>query len=277
MADEAHPLENTWVYYEHKKMVRSPPSSSLGGFLPRRGRRVWRRAVPRSATRALRDGRIHMPLPLCCAVAHALAFLRFAPLGSGEVRVQRARGVRDGRGLLAVEHPRAEAEVRCGGRGGCAARIQIICTLTPLLTSLLCSQIFTNSGERKTIKYEGEGWHQIEALSVFKKVGGRKVDPAWEDPLNAAGGEFRVADIGTPKEMDKMWRTLLMSLVGETLDPENTITGVRVVDKCRGSSNQYRFEVWTSTKFESAPAVKKAIENELQRVLEVRTVKWANH
>ena len=140
-----------------------------------------------------------------------------------------------------------------------------------------CSQIFTQSGERKKIRYDGEEWHQIEALSVFKKSGGRKVDPAWEDPLNASGGEFRVSDIATPQEMDKMWNALLMALVGETLDPDSVINGVRVVDKCRGSSNTYRFEVWTSTKFASEPAMKKSIENELQRLLEVRTVKWAGH
>lgn len=42
------------------------------------------------------------------------------------------------------------------------------------------------------------------------------------------------------------WEALVMSLLGETLDPAGNITGARVIDKSNPSHSQvnYRIEVW---------------------------------
>ena len=79
------------------------------------------------------------------------------------------------------------------------------------------------------------------------------VKPEWEDPLNMQGGHWECRrepafDLST---LDKLWRTTVLALIGETLEEGSAITGARVVDKSRNKRPEYRLEIWTAVKEES--------------------------
>lgn len=79
----------------------------------------------------------------------------------------------------------------------------------------------------------------LKAFSLF--VGG--VDPTWEDPVNAVGGEvFCRCHLEVPV-LDEIWLTLVLACVGARLPG---VVGVRAVDNSfRGvKDTQSKIEVW---------------------------------
>lgn len=86
---------------------------------------------------------------------------------------------------------------------------------------------------------------KIESYSMFKKG----IKPEWEDPANGKGGEIFVRGYLTSENLDKYWELLCLGLIGETIDPEDEICGIRIVDKTRICYKKetipfYRIELW---------------------------------
>ncbi|KAG5187279.1 eukaryotic translation initiation factor 4E-like 1 [Tribonema minus] len=97
------------------------------------------------------------------------------------------------------------------------------------------SQVFFDGKSRKRV-----GDRQIESFSIFKKG----IRPEWEDPANARGGEWSCRERLQPIVLDTLWESLVLGLIGETIDWADEICGARVVDKSRGKDTYYRFELW---------------------------------
>ena len=80
---------------------------------------------------------------------------------------------------------------------------------------------------------------QIEGQSIFKKG----IQPKWEDEANSEGGEFRVAVDGMSSfqsydcivsahdTLGKFWETIVLTMIGETMDESDSICGARILDK----------------------------------------------
>lgn len=83
----------------------------------------------------------------------------------------------------------------------------------------------------------------LSANYHFFKAG---VKPMWEDPTNSGGGKWSLTL--TTKEdlfrLDAIWEDLLLSIIGEYLDPGNELVGC-VLGKRR---NNVRIAIWTKNK-----------------------------
>uniref|UniRef100_A0A7S2XVT5 Eukaryotic translation initiation factor 4E n=1 Tax=Fibrocapsa japonica TaxID=94617 RepID=A0A7S2XVT5_9STRA len=101
------------------------------------------------------------------------------------------------------------------------------------------SAIFYDGQTRKRV-----GDRQLESLSIFKEG----INPEWEDPVNAKGGEFSCRKTFDPVTLDKLWENLLMGIIGETIDWADHISGARVVDKSKGTRAVYKLELWVKSK-----------------------------
>lgn len=105
----------------------------------------------------------------------------------------------------------------------------------------------------------------IFALMVFKTG----VKPAWEDPENKMGGEWTAQNCTNVMDLDRAFENVLLAMVGETLDDEADVNGLRVVDKSaahKGSAGcRYRLELWlrTSDKSVTEQIIKPRLENAL--------------
>jgi translation initiation factor 4E len=100
---------------------------------------------------------------------------------------------------------------------------------------------------------------EYEGISIFKTG----IRPEWEDPKNLNGGELNVRKSMNPTQLDQYWEELLMSVIGETLDPTDVITGVRIVDKSAKGKVIYRLEIWFDANQERDPQVIDAIRENL--------------
>lgn len=67
--------------------------------------------------------------------------------------------------------------------------------------------------------------------------------------------------------IDTYWEELLLGVVGETIDPVNTITGVRVVDKSSKGKFAYRVEVWFECNQDSNPQLVEALKENITSAL----------
>ena len=85
---------------------------------------------------------------------------------------------------------------------------------------------------------------ELEGFSMFKTG----IKPAWEDKRNETGGEYYLRTELSTYDLDTYFEKLLCGCIGETLDPDNYICGVRLVDKSKGARPCYRLEVWFSTR-----------------------------
>lgn len=78
---------------------------------------------------------------------------------------------------------------------------------------------------------------QIEAIGIFED----SVMPAWEDLVNSRGCDIAFRLKIHASQLKERWDSLIFSVIGETFPHSQLLTGVRVVDKTKGS---YKFEVW---------------------------------
>ena len=85
----------------------------------------------------------------------------------------------------------------------------------------------------------------LDGFSLFKKG----IKPAWEDVANRSGSELVCRKTMNTDVVDLYWENLVLALIGETIDQEDQICGVRVVDKSkRGSARTlFKFELWLRT------------------------------
>ena len=122
----------------------------------------------------------------------------------------------------------------------------------------------------KVVRQESEDApvHTLAALMLFRD----DIRPEWEDPANRKGGHFQFTlqlersrsgkDVPAnlkPEQAagnwlaqtDEYWNNIVLGLIGETLEPSDFVTGIRLVDKVKlpikpGSRavGHIRLEVW---------------------------------
>ncbi len=84
----------------------------------------------------------------------------------------------------------------------------------------------------------------VESYCIFKDG----IVPEWEDPENKKGGEWSIRKELNAEALDECWEKLVLGAIGETVDPGNEITGIRVIHKNKKDKkepgNNYRFEIW---------------------------------
>jgi len=97
---------------------------------------------------------------------------------------------------------------------------------------------------------------KVAGFCIFKTG----IKPEWEDSKNRIGGEFYFRKGMDLQNLDLLWEHLTLGCIGETIDPDTTITGIRVVDKSNIKKNQavYRLELWFSTSDQSEMDVLKS-------------------
>jgi len=87
----------------------------------------------------------------------------------------------------------------------------------------------------------------VESFSLFKK----NIKPEWEDPSNRSGAEWFCRKSFAPQQLDDYWMSLVLGMIGETIDLGDEICGARVVDKSNGTRQMYRLELWIKHKDET--------------------------
>lgn len=87
----------------------------------------------------------------------------------------------------------------------------------------------------------GVGRQQLKAFSLFASG----VEPTWEDPINAVGGEVFCRCHLSSEAFDGMWETVALACVGGMFD-DARVVGVRAVDNSfKGQDEtQSKVEVW---------------------------------
>lgn len=99
------------------------------------------------------------------------------------------------------------------------------------------------------------------------------IKPLWEDPANSAGGRWVLtwrdrgqtagSRAGQEALLDRSWMWLVLALIGETLDDDDTVTGA----VCSLRSKGNRITVWTRKK---DPAVTNKLGKKLLDMLELQ-------
>lgn len=83
---------------------------------------------------------------------------------------------------------------------------------------------------------------RFDGLSLFLD----NVIPAWEDEVNAQGGEFRIDFKASSLELvQSFWETLIFDVVTSQFPETDMLAGVRLLDKSRGDQGSFRIEIWT--------------------------------
>jgi hypothetical protein len=122
------------------------------------------------------------------------------------------------------------------------------------------SEVFFDGESRKKV---GPTAKTVEEYSLFKKG----IEPEWGDPANIVGGEWFCRQSFEPELLDLYWMNLAMSVIGETMEtdsPEDTVNGVRVVDKSRGQYPMFKLELWVRTR---RPGDKDRLLKRLQEII----------
>lgn len=103
------------------------------------------------------------------------------------------------------------------------------------------SELFYSNGQKRGFRDN----RKVVGFCIFKTG----IKPEWEDAKNRIGGEFFFRKGMDLVNLDLLYEHLTLGCIGETIDPENTITGIRVVDKSVIKRNQavYRLELWFSS------------------------------
>jgi len=103
--------------------------------------------------------------------------------------------------------------------------------------------------------------HVVDAIMIFREG----IRPEWEDKVNAQGGhfQFQLKPVIGGGQVDEYWNNLVLGIVGSTIDPPGSITGIRLVDKLNTARiASIRIEVWYSNfdDKESADLLQKNLE-----------------
>lgn len=104
-------------------------------------------------------------------------------------------------------------------------------------------------------------------MSMFRKG----IEPQWEDPQNAKGGEYKMRlylnNIQEPTLdfLNKVWESLVQDLITNRFPHSEEVVGVRIVDKSFANKENFRIEVWTRYDVdtsEKAKAIREFIDTE---------------
>ena len=130
------------------------------------------------------------------------------------------------------------------------------------------SEIFTLKDKNVINRFENRA---IDEYSMFKE----NIKPEWEHEKNINGGYLRMIFIeSTVKQIDDYWNRLVFEIIGETLDPENEICGIRMVDKFKKKNNKYEFkfiiEIWFGCSIGNEKYIQKMQEN-IKKCIQIET------
>ena len=104
--------------------------------------------------------------------------------------------------------------------------------------------------------------NQIDTLMLFREG----IRPEWEDAANATGGHFQFMlkpNTVNPAQVDEIWNNIAMGIVGGVIEPNEIVTGIRLLDKTSvGRNSCVRIEIWFRD-FHNAEAI-----NQLKQSLE---------
>jgi len=154
------------------------------------------------------------------------------------------------------------------------------------------SQILGES--KKIVRQDSENGpsNTLAALMLFKEG----IRPEWEDKANSKGGHFQfnlqlertrpmkegmasstvVKDQSSTNwltQTDEYWNNIVLGLIGGSLDPEDFVTGVRLVDKIKPPPKQggkpvghIRVEIWfrETTDTNKINALKESLETHMR-------------
>jgi hypothetical protein len=98
------------------------------------------------------------------------------------------------------------------------------------------SHIFANAS-RPRLKLNGRN---VEAFGIFDYT----VQPEWE---KSPGGHWEFGGITDTHNVDSIWESLCLTLIGETVSQGLDVVGIRVVDKSKCRKPLYRLEIWMSS------------------------------
>jgi translation initiation factor 4E len=155
------------------------------------------------------------------------------------------------------------------------------------------SQILGES--KKIVRQDSENGpsNTLAALMLFKEG----IRPEWEDSANSAGGHFQfnlqlertrpikeglIGQAASTREQcsstwlthtDEYWNNIVLGLIGGSLDPDDFVTGVRLVDKIKPPPKQggkpvghIRVEIWFRDTSDSAKvnALRESLETHMR-------------
>lgn len=139
-----------------------------------------------------------------------------------------------------------------------------------------------SGGVIKKIKVNNE-IKSLEAVSFFKN----DIEPAWEDPENKKGGEFRITlDNLEASKVNEVWESLVFDAIGGGFPFFEKLNGIRVMDSSKTPKSSTRFEIWTNFNSEASGNVKAEAEKQLKDYLaqdsvikaaDGYTLLWKNH
>eukprot|EP01041_Mallomonas_annulata_P006709 gene6709-13597_t len=96
----------------------------------------------------------------------------------------------------------------------------------------------------------------INAISVFKEG----IRPEWEDPANLFGAELVCRTSLDPGLLDLYWEIIVLALIGESIDSNDSVCGCRLVDKTNKGNIMFKIEIWLRTQdLDAADNIKKRI------------------
>ena len=80
----------------------------------------------------------------------------------------------------------------------------------------------------------------IEAFSLFK----HGIRPDYYEPVNASGTSLRCwYKVPKIEYLETLWENLVLACIGGSVDPDDQILGVRVVDRS-ADKMRFRLEIW---------------------------------
>ena len=96
--------------------------------------------------------------------------------------------------------------------------------------------------------------YMVSAINMFKTG----IIPAWEDPQNQHGSEFRIElKAHNPEKVQIAWEKLVQDMVtGNMPMVSEIVTGVRLVQRQKNFMfNNYRIELWMTSEDEQSKQV----------------------
>jgi len=117
------------------------------------------------------------------------------------------------------------------------------------------------------------GGRSVVSYSIFRSG----ISPKWEDPVAREGGEWRIRRFKNLMELDDVWETVVLLVLGNSLENSDNILGVRVVDSSHPETSKamYNVEIWFD-KMEHAEAIQKSIGKYMTE-LDVQKMYLRNH
>ncbi|KAK8797282.1 hypothetical protein WA158_004490 [Blastocystis sp. Blastoise] len=111
------------------------------------------------------------------------------------------------------------------------------------------SDLFYDGVEKEIIRIDTtndiktEKRYHILGQAIFKD----DILPQYEDPANEKGGHIQVSlSHEAHQQLGAFWETVVLSMIGETLEEGDEIVGARILDKSnpRKKFASYRVEIW---------------------------------